>query len=160
MERNWGGGSSRLQGQRTSRQRQAGAGGPGEERLTITLPHDNVCSPCFFEFFSNAIPFGINYFQLGCARHTTRDCTRELDDILEKKVRVRLIPTFGMKVASFVDKSRYVCFDFDYDTVLLSLDDDEPDVDDPVDIANALRAIGTRAPNLLHVRLSTWSICL
>ena len=55
-----------------------------------------------------------------------------------------------MKVASFVDKSKLVCFDFDYDTVLLSLDDDEPDVDDPAYITTALRAIGTYAPNLLH----------
>jgi hypothetical protein len=117
--------------------------------ITVTLSHDNLFSPCFFDSFSNAIPFGINYFQLGCARHITHNCTRELEDILEKKVRVRLIPTFGMKVASFVDSSKYVCFD--YDTVMLSLDDDgEPDVDDPSDIASALRAIGTHAPNLLY----------
>ena len=75
---------------------------------------------------------------------------RELEDILEKKVRVRLVPTFGMKVASFVDKSKHVCFDFNYDTVLLSLDDDEPDVDDPVKTAHALRDISFHAPNLLH----------
>ena len=62
-------------------------------------------------------------------------------------MRVRLVPTFGPKVASFVDKSKHVCFDFDYDTVLLSLDDDEPDIDD---VANTLRAIGLYAPNLLH----------
>ena len=118
--------------------------------LTITLPHDNLFSPCFFESFSNAVPAGIDYLRLGRSRHLIRECTRELEDILEKKVRVRLVPTFGMKVASFVDKSKHVCFDFDYDTVLLSLDDDEPDVDDPIYIANALRAIGTYAPNLLH----------
>ena len=35
-------------------------------------------------------------------------------------------------------------------SVLLSLDDDEPDVDDPVDIANALCAIRAHTPNLLH----------
>ena len=65
-------------------------------------------------------------------------------------MRVRLVPTFGPKVASFVDKSKHVCFDFDYDIVLLSLDDDEPDIDDTVDIANTIRAIGLHAPNLLH----------
>ena len=65
-------------------------------------------------------------------------------------MRVRLVPTFGEKVASLVDKSKHVCFDFDYDTVLLSLDDDEPDIDDAVDIANTLRAINLHAPNLLH----------
>ena len=46
--------------------------------------------------------------------------------------------------------TKHVCFDFDYDTVLLSLDDDEPDVDDPARIADALRAIGTHAPYFLH----------
>ena len=81
--------------------------------LTITLPHDNLFSPCFFESFSNAVPAGIDYLRLGRSRHLIRECTRELEDILEKKVRVRLVPTFGMKVASFVDKSKHVCFDFD-----------------------------------------------
>ena len=76
---------------------------------------------------------------------------------LLQKVRVRLVPTFGTNVASLVDKSKHVCFDFDYDTVLLSLDDGEPDVDDPAHIVNALRAIGTHALNLLHA-VETWSI--
>ena len=82
--------------------------------LTITLPHDNLFSPCFFESFSNDVLAGVDYLRIGRSRHLIRECTRELEDILEKKVRVRLVPTFGMKVASFVDKSKHVCFDFDY----------------------------------------------
>ena len=120
--------------------------------ITITLPHDGIFSPCFFESFSNAIPSGIDYLRVGPGRHghSVRECTRQLQDILEKKVRVRLVPNFGEKVASLADKSKHVCFDFDYDTVLLSLDDDEPDTDDAVDIANTLRAINLHAPSLLH----------
>ena len=80
-----------------------------------------------------------------------RECTRELEDILEEKVRVRLVPTFGQNTyASCVEKSKHVCFDFDFDTVLLSLDDGEPVVDAAADITNTLHAIGLHAPNLLH----------
>ena len=119
--------------------------------ITITLPHDGLFSPLFFDTFHNADTPGISYLQHRRARtHTIRNCTRELEAILEKKVRIRLVPTFGVWVAAFVDKSKYVCFDFDYDSVLLSLDDDEPDVDDPVDIENALRAIRIHTPYLLH----------
>ena len=121
---------------------------------SLRLPYHmtGLYSPCFFKCFSNACPPGIDYLRLDLERHVhiVRRCTRELQDILEKKVRVRLVPTFGEKVAALADKSKLVCFDFDYDTVLLSLDDDEPDIDDPVDIANTLRAIKLRAPNLLH----------
>jgi hypothetical protein len=67
-----------------------------------------------------------------------------------------------MKVTSSVDKSKHVCFDFDYDTVLLSLDDDEPDVDDPVEIAHALSDISVYAPNPLHAveHVVIWPVVL
>ena len=128
--------------------------------ITITLPHDNLYSPCFIKCFPAAVPKDIDYYDIwrrtaedsedSC--HTLSDhITTGLRLILNKHIRVRIVPTFGEKVASRVDISKQVCFDFDYNEVLATLDDGETDVDRPSEIANVLRLAKEPYSNLLHV---------
>ena len=53
-------------------------------------------------------------------------------------------------MASRVDISKQVCFDFDYNEVLATLDDGETDVDRASEIANVLRLAKDPYSNLLH----------
>ena len=85
--------------------------------ITITLPHGNLYSPCFIDCFDNAVPEDIDYS--GIWKRTAEDSdesfhklgihiTAGLRLILNKDIRVRIVPTFGEKVASRVDISKQV----------------------------------------------------
>ena len=127
--------------------------------ITVTLPHDNLYSPCFIDCFDNAVPGDIDYSGIWCGtaedgdesvQKLSRHITTGLRLILKKDIRVRIVPTFGEKVASRVDISKKVCFDFDYDAVLATLDDGETDVDCVSEITNVLRLAKDPFRHLLH----------